>query len=197
MGIFRRFKHLAASEKRLTLSTWFTIARIILVPFIVGAMVHQRWGLAFWLFVSAALTDLIDGGLARWLDQKTFLGACLDPIADKFLILSCFFTLAFVQSPLFSIPLWFVLLVLTRETIIIVGALIIYMTRGRLDVQPTLLGKLTTLVQVCFIVWLFACYFFQWLPIKTYFTMLAVVVFMVLSTLVQYVRMGLEQFRSD
>ena len=79
----------------------FTLLRIASVPFIVASMVTQHWGIAFFLILFASATDLLDGFLARNFDQKTFLGACLDPIADKILILSCYFTLAFWQSPLF------------------------------------------------------------------------------------------------
>lgn len=187
---FSFFKKLSAREKRLTIPTILTISRMILVPFIVIAMIAHHWGLAFWFFVIAALTDTVDGSLARLSGEKTFLGTCLDPVADKLLILSCFFTLAFVQSPLFTIPLWFVLLVLIKELIIIGGALIILLLGGRLNICPTWLGKITTVAQISFIIWLFACYFFHWLPIKTYHTMLGIVILLTLLSLIQYVRIG-------
>ncbi|MFC1842169.1 CDP-alcohol phosphatidyltransferase family protein [Candidatus Dependentiae bacterium] len=186
-------KGLPEEEKRITWPTIFTLVRIILAPFIVGAMVTQHWGVAFWLFLIASLTDVIDGNLARWFNQKTFLGACLDPIADKVLLISCFATLAFVQSPLFSIPTWFVLLVLIKDSIVLFGALIIFISKGHLDVRPTILGKLTTFSQVLFITWLFSCYFFKWLPMKTYCTMLTIVSFLVIASLFQYVKVGLKQ----
>jgi cardiolipin synthase len=187
---FSFFKKLSAREKRLTIPTILTISRIILVPFIVIAMIVHHWGFAFWFFVIAALTDTVDGSLARLSGEKTFLGTCLDPVADKLLILSCFFTLAFVQSPLFTIPLWFVLLVLTKELIVIGGALIILLLGGRLNICPTWLGKITTVAQISFIIWLFACYFFHWLPIKTYHSMLGIVILLTLLSLIQYVRIG-------
>jgi len=188
------FKRLPSEEKRLTVSTWFTITRIVLTPFVVAAMIFNYWGSAFFLFVAASATDIIDGNIARWFDEKTFLGACLDPIADKVLLISCFATLAFVQSPLFAIPLWLVLLVLIKDTTIIFGGLVIYLYQGHLEVHPTILGKLTTFVQSCFIIWLFACCFFQWLPIKTYYTMLSVISLLMFSSLVQYVTIGLSQW---
>lgn len=187
---FSFFKKLSAREKRLTIPTVLTISRMILVPFIIIAMIVHHWGLAFWLFLIAALTDTVDGSLARLSGEKTFLGTCLDPVADKLLILSCFFTLAFVQSPLFTIPLWFVLLVLTKELIVIGGALIILLLGGRLHICPTWLGKITTVAQISFIIWLFACYFFHWLPIKTYHSMLGIVILLTLLSLMQYVRIG-------
>jgi len=187
------FQNLPEKELRMTLPTLFTLARIVLTPFIIYAMVHQHWGIAFFLFVTASITDVIDGNLARWFDQKTFLGACIDPIADKILLISCFATLAFFQSPLFSIPIWFVWLVVIKDSIIVFGGLALFLIKGYLHVQPTVLGKLTTFVQTCFIVWLFACYFFQWFPIKTYYTMLTLLSTLAIATLVQYFKMGLAQ----
>lgn len=173
-----------------------TLIRVVLVPFIVASMIMQAWGAAFILFIIAALTDMLDGNLARWLGEKTFLGACLDPIADKLLVLSCFFTLAFVQSPLFTIPHWFFWLVLAKELILIGGFALIYCLKGHADVQPSLLGKATAVVQMGFICWLFACYFFHWVPLKTYYTMLALVLGMVLASLVHYGAIGLRWMRS-
>ena len=186
------FKQLPEHEKKITLSTVITLLRVMVVPFIVFSMVAGYWGVAFVLFVIAALTDLLDGNLARLLNEKTFLGACLDSIADKLLLLSCFFTLAFVRSPLFDIPLWFVLLVLCRELILVGGVSMLLLLDGHIQVRPTLFGKLTTVAQMGFIVWLFACYFFHWLPIKTYYTMLGAVILMVFLSLIQYIRIGLR-----
>ncbi len=191
----RFFKRLPAHEKRITVSTLFTMLRIVLTPFIVAAMMWHAWGTAFVLFVIASLSDVVDGYLARTLKEKTFLGACLDPIADKLLILSCFFSLAFIQSPLFSIPLWFVLLVLVKELILLGGALFILVVKGHIEIRPRLLGKMTTFVQMVFIMWLFACYFFKWVPIKTYYTMLGILLAMVFASLIEYTRIGLRIIR--
>ncbi len=187
---FSFFKNLPQHEKRLTFATLFTLGRLVLTPFVVIAMITHQWGVAFVLFLSAALTDTIDGNLARLSGEKTFLGACLDPVADKVLLLSVFFALAFVQSPLFSIPLWLVLFVLLKDLIVIGGAFIMLLWGKPLEVNPTWLGKMTTVSQIGFILWLFACYFFHWLPIKTYYTMLGLVFSLTLLSLIQYVRIG-------
>jgi len=186
-------KKLSAHEKRITIPTLFTIARIVLTPIIVTAMIYNKWGVAFWLFLLAALTDTIDGTLARLSGEKTFLGAALDPIADKFLILSVFLTLAFVKTPLFSVPLWFVSFVLIKEIIVLGGAGLMLSLGKPLHINPTWLGKTTTLMQITFIIWLFACYFFHWLPVKTYYAMLSLVAILVFLSFIQYVRIG---FRS-
>lgn len=189
------FKKLPPHEKKITLSTMLTLLRIVLVPCIVGSMLEGWWGVACALFCIAAITDVLDGYLARWLNEKTFLGACLDPIADKLLVLSCFFTLAFVQSPLFIIPQWFFILVLVKELILLGGSVVFYLIKGHLDVRPTLLGKSTAVVQMGFIIWLFACYFFHWLPVKTYTSMLAIVLIMVFASLIQYIGIGIGQLK--
>lgn len=191
----RIFKRLPAAEKKITVSTMLTFVRILLTPFIVYSMIAGYWGAAFIMFVTAAVTDVLDGSIARLLNQKTFLGACLDPLADKLLLLSCFMTLAFVETPLFSIPTWFVWLVLSKELLQWFGALFIYTIKGHLEVRPTILGKLTTVVQVTFIIWLFACYFFQWVPVKTYWAMLSLMIVMVCMSFVQYARMGIRFFK--
>jgi cardiolipin synthase len=188
----RIFQHLPDTEKRITIPTLCTLSRIIVIPVIVGSMIMGCWGCAFFFFVFACLTDVIDGLLARYLNEKTFLGACLDPIADKLLLISCFFTLAFVSTPLFSVPRWFVLFVVSKEVIQIAGACIIYYSRGYLNVQPTVLGKTTTFIQMIFIIWLFACYFFCWMPIKTYYTMLGIMIFFISGSFIQYTRIGLR-----
>ncbi len=188
------FKKLPAHEKKMTLSNQVTLLRIILVPFIVAAMVLNHWHASFVLFVIAALTDTVDGTLARLRNEKTFLGACLDPLADKILLVSIFTTLAFVPTPL-NIPLWFVLMVLCRETVIIVGALLIFMIKGHLQICPTKLGKSTTTAQLFTIAWLFICHFFNWVPVKTYHMVLLLLVIMESASLFQYIKIGLRQLR--
>ena len=189
------FKKLPAHEKKLTLSNQVTLLRIILVPFIVAAMVLNHWHTSFVLFVIAALTDTIDGTLARLRNEKTFLGACLDPLADKILLVSIFTTLAFVHTPL-NIPWWFVMMVLCRETVIIAGAFVIFVIKGHLQISPTKLGKSTTTAQLCTIAWLFVCHFFNWVPVKTYHLVLLLLVAMESVSLFQYIKIGLKQLRS-
>lgn len=188
----RVFNHLPTAEKRITLPTLFTIARIAIVPLVIVAMINAWWASAFFFFVFACLTDLIDGFLARLLNEKTFLGAFLDPIADKLLLISCFFTLAFISTPLFSVPRLFVFFVISKELLQLVGAVIVYCARGYLNIQPTLLGKLTTSIQMFFIVWLFSCYFLCWIPIKTYYVMLFTMICFIGASFIQYVNIGLH-----
>jgi len=189
----RLLRLIPAEHKRITIPTLFTLLRIILVPIIVIAMVMQHWGIAFSLFVVGSVSDMLDGYLARMRNERTFLGACLDPIADKLLLLSCFATLAFVQSPLFTIPHWFVWFVLCKELLLVAGVLGILIYKGYVQVvQPTMLGKLTTVAQMGFIMWLFACYFFKWVPIKTYYVSLGILFVLVGASFIQYALIGLR-----
>ncbi len=187
------FSEIPARELRITVPTILTIIRMLCVPCIVTSMIVHQWGYAFIFFFAASITDFLDGNLARMWNEKTFLGACLDPIADKLLLISFFFTLVFLETPLFSVPVWFVLLILAKECVVIFGALWILLTRRQLDVRPTLMGKLTTVVQMVFIIWLFACYYFQWVPVKTYYCMLCIMLLTLLLSFVQYLRIGSRQ----
>ncbi len=189
---FKMIQRLPDHEKRITLSTCFTLARVLLTPIIVGAMIMHQWGIAVSCFVLASLTDMIDGNLARLRGEKTFLGALLDPIADKILLLSIFFTLAFVRSPLFNVPKWFVWVVLIKEVLQGVGFVVVYMINGHIKIEPRLVGKMTTVAQMLFIMWLFMCYFFNWVPIKTYYTALGILLVLVCASFVQYVYMGIK-----
>ena len=193
---FHLFKNLPAREKKITVSTMLTLIRLALIPFIVIAMIQDVWGVAFVLYIVAAVTDVLDGWIARCFNQRTFLGAALDPITDKLLVIAIFFTLAFIQPFLFRIPLWFVIGVLLKELIQITGAIIIYSKRGYLHIAPTFLGKANGVVQTIFITWLFTCYFFNWAPFKTYYVLLTLVAAFVVLTFVDYVRIGMAQVRS-
>lgn len=190
-------QNLPPHENKITWSTVLTVLRMVLVPCIIAALIKERWGIACTLFCIAAATDSVDGALARWRNEQTQLGALLDPIADKLLLLSSFFTLAVIDSPLFNIPWWFVVVVAVREIIIISGALICYNRTKEWRISPTRLGKMTTAAQVVFIMWLFLCYFLRWVPLKTYNAMLLLIVSVELISLGQYMIIGLRWLRSS
>jgi cardiolipin synthase len=189
------WQRIAAKERRLTLSTIITLIRIILAPVLVLLLKNGLWTLAFLSFICAVFTDLLDGWLARAMDQQTFLGACLDPIADKILLVSCFTALAWIRTPFFSVPHWFAWIIVGKELVLVVGTIFLYTYTGSLCIAPTWLGKTTTCVQLCFIGWLFACYFFSWAPLKTYWIALFVVMLMVGTSLLQYSYIGMRAWK--
>ena len=95
-------------------------------------------------------------------------------------------------SSAFLVFLWFVYIILAKELLLVLGVILFILFYPQNIIQPTLLGKLTTTMQMLFIVWLFACYFFGWMPIKTYWVMLSLLLCLVVATLCQYIRIGIS-----
>ncbi|MDR3646662.1 MAG: CDP-alcohol phosphatidyltransferase family protein [Candidatus Babeliales bacterium] len=189
------FKKWPAREKKLTLSTQITLFRIFIIPFIVFAIVNQYWGIVFSLVVLGAISDVADGKIARARNEITALGTCLDPVADKLLVLSCYLALANTDTTFLSIPVWFFWLVLFKEFVLIIGGIIFYYLKGNI-VQPEFVGKSAMALQIIFIAWLSACYYFNWHPYITYNVMLVSVIVFVVASLLQYFKIGLTQLIS-
>lgn len=141
-----------------TLPNALTGLRLLLVPFIVWQLAEGELLIAFWLFAIAAITDFFDGGLARWLDQRSVVGAWLDPIADKTLYLSTLLMLVWLDV----LPVWLGWLVLVRDAIVLLGALAFRAMTGALKVAPTLWGKLTTAVEFLLVAIALADLAFGW-----------------------------------
>jgi CDP-diacylglycerol--glycerol-3-phosphate 3-phosphatidyltransferase len=150
----------------------------------------QSWVYASLLFFGAVITDVLDGYLARRWHQQTFLGACLDPIADKVLMISLFFTLMHQHHPL--VPVWFCWLVLGKETVQLAGAGCIFLTKRELFVCPSVMGKLSMFLQTCFVFIVFLAHVY---PLSSVFYkgLLASVGFFLGGSLVQYVVVGFGQ----
>jgi cardiolipin synthase len=127
-----------------TMPNLLTIARICLMPFLVSAILEQRFRLGFGLFLAAGLTDALDGTLARILQQRSVLGQYLDPVADKLLLSTLFLVLTHINL----IPVRVTALVFGRDLGILVVAAILYAAVGRRDFRPTILGKANTVAQV-------------------------------------------------
>jgi cardiolipin synthase len=121
-----------------------TLARICMAPFLVAAIIEDRFVLSFYLFLAAGLTDALDGTLARLLKQRTRLGQYLDPVADKLLLSTLFLVL--MHKGL--IPARVTILVFGRDVGILVVAAILYAATGRREFKPSLLGKANTLAQI-------------------------------------------------
>lgn len=125
-----------------------TILRILLIPVFIGFLIYERYDHALAVILIAGLTDGLDGTIARVANQRTKLGAYLDPLADKLLLTSGFVTL----SVLHLVPLWVAILVVSRDLILLTGALLSRFTDSSLDMSPTLIGKGTTVFQLLYIV---------------------------------------------
>ncbi|MCH2253875.1 MAG: CDP-alcohol phosphatidyltransferase family protein [Vicinamibacterales bacterium] len=131
----------------LTVANQLTLLRMLLIPALVILVVYGLNGWALVVLVGAGLTDALDGILARWWGQRTTLGALLDPMADKLLLISTFVVLTIPSLDLPNrLPIWLTVLVISRDVIIVVTVAIVNLSIGRRTFKPTLLGKLATLV---------------------------------------------------
>ena len=137
----------------MNLANKISIARIILIPFFIAAIVYSRLGVALLLFMLAVISDAADGFIARTLKQKTELGTILDPIADKLLLMSAYITLSIANLKEFmTIPPYVMIVVISRDVIIVLGSIMVYMVKGSLQVSPSIVGKITTFFQMMTIV---------------------------------------------
>jgi CDP-diacylglycerol--glycerol-3-phosphate 3-phosphatidyltransferase/cardiolipin synthase len=152
----------------MTLATRITLVRFVAIPaFLMLAVVHQRVlddgfaeqaeTLRLWMlgvFVLACITDGIDGYVARAFDQRTKIGAMLDALADKMLMLTAIVTLSLLSSPI-NLPVWFACLVIGRDFLLVIGALYLHFTGRRLEIKPHWTGKVSTVLQMAVIGWVF------------------------------------------
>ena len=130
--------------KVLNIPNTLTIARIVIIPVFITSIIYNKYLYALILFVIAALTDLLDGLFARLTNQKTALGTFLDPLADKFLLVSSFI----VFSVNAWIPKWFTVIVISRDLIVVIGCFLLYMITNTLKVEPVFLGKAAIALQL-------------------------------------------------
>ncbi|HZL30132.1 MAG TPA: CDP-alcohol phosphatidyltransferase family protein [Pseudolabrys sp.] len=123
-----------------------TLGRILLVPVVVWAIASNAMWIAFVLFLAAGVSDAIDGFLAKRFNMVTELGAYLDPLADKALIVSIYLTLGINGD----IPRWLVILVVSRDILIVGGIMLSWLMGNPLKIRPLLVSKLNTVAQIVF-----------------------------------------------
>jgi cardiolipin synthase len=128
----------------MTLANMITILRVILVPIFIIYMINNRTLASLVIFSIASFSDALDGFLARVLGQKSNLGSHLDPLADKILLSSAYITLAIFGM----IPSWLAVLIISRDVIILLGVLMLYLTHYPVKIHPSMLSKATTCMQV-------------------------------------------------
>jgi cardiolipin synthase len=165
-----------------------TIIRIILVPFFIMAILYHRLGLAFIIFLVASITDGLDGYIARIRKERTQLGKILDPVADKMLLVSAYISLSMVSGlpEHLKMPVYVPIAVISRDVIILFGAVVIYLLTEKMEIRPTVLGKITTFFQMLTIISLLLGFIYSnWIWNAT-------VVLTVLSGL-DYIRIGAKQ----
>ncbi len=164
-----------------------TVLRILLVPVFVGLLLYGHFDLALITLLIAALTDVLDGMVARLTDQRTRLGEYLDPLADKLLLMSAIITL----SVLGFIPIWAVILVVSRDAILLAGTLVANLTETEIDISPTSLGKGTTFAQICYVIAIMLHVTGQ-VPVSLVEPFLWVVVVLTIASGVHYLWRGIQ-----
>lgn len=129
-----------------------TLVRILLVAPFACALLVQEYRLALLVFAVASVTDGLDGFLARHFNWRSRFGAVADPLADKALLLTAYLVLTYTSV----LPVWLFALVLGRDLFIVWGALAYHYCIGRFDMEPSMPGKLNTLVQILFVLGIIA-----------------------------------------
>ena len=121
-----------------------TLARLAAVPILVWLILGNDLKIAFWVFLAAALSDAIDGIIAKHFNAETVFGAYIDPIADKALLVGTYVTLGHEGL----LPIWLVILVVVRDIVIVGGALIFHTVTQSLSMRPLMISKVNTVAQL-------------------------------------------------
>ena len=132
---------------RVSVANLVTLARLLSVPLAIWLVLDDRMTFAFWLFVAAGLSDAVDGFIAKRFDQRSRLGALLDPVADKVLLMSMFVTLGIADR----LPDWLVILVVFRDVLIIGGFLLAASVAHPIATKPLAVSKLNTALQIALV----------------------------------------------
>lgn len=133
------------TEPIFTLANQLTLLRLLLIPVFVLLVVYGYAGWALVVFIVAGLTDALDGLLARWSGQKTSLGAWLDPMADKLLLVTTFVVLTLPGLGLQNrLPIWLTVLIISRDVLIVATVAVVNLAVGPRTFRPSVYGKVAT-----------------------------------------------------
>ncbi len=131
----------------MSIPNFITLGRLLSVPLAIWLVLDGAMGFAFWIFVAAGVSDAVDGYIAKHFDQRSRLGALLDPLADKALLISMYVTLGLAEH----LPSWLVILVVFRDALIIGGFLLATAVAQTMPIQPLAVSKLNTALQIALI----------------------------------------------
>jgi cardiolipin synthase len=193
----------------MTLANKITVARILMIPAFVTMAIYygesiQRGVPLEWerftaiaIFLIASLSDGLDGYVARRYNQRSSLGVILDPIADKGLLLSGIITLSIsnwsnVDPDYGRFPAWFPVLVISRDAVILVGAMVLYLLNGKVQIKPNWTGKVATVLQMATIGWVML----QLQFLSLIYVVIAAGIFTLVSGIV-YVSEGVRQLQAE
>jgi len=137
------------AARLINIANGLTAARVLLVPYFAYLLISGRGRAALLVFALCGATDALDGLLARWLRQRTLVGALLDPIADKLLMATAFIVLSYVHIA----PLRLTIMVISRDIFILVGSFLYLLLLDSSDIRPTGLSKANTAVQILTVIY--------------------------------------------
>ncbi len=146
-----------------TLPNFITLLRLAALPFFLVAISDGRFGIALAIFVAAGLSDGIDGFLARRFDMRSAIGAFLDPIADKLMLMSSYLFLAIPSYPAeVKVPVWLAVMVISRDFLLLFVALLMILATGRRRFPPSWVGKVTTVTQIITVLFVLCANIWEW-----------------------------------
>jgi cardiolipin synthase (CMP-forming) len=131
----------------LNLPNLITLARLLSVPLTIWLIFEARFGVAFWVFVGAGLSDALDGYIAKRFDRRTWIGALLDPAADKAMLAGVYVSLGLAGQ----LPAWLVALVVLRDLLIVLAFFVIHFSAVPKQLDPLYISKVNTLVQIALV----------------------------------------------
>jgi cardiolipin synthase (CMP-forming) len=140
----RRGAELSKPGRRLSIPNLITLGRILLVPVVVWAITAGEMRVAFILFLAAGISDAVDGFLAKRFGMRTELGAYLDPLADKAMLVSIYVALGITEA----IPRWLVILVVSRDIMIVSAVILSWVVDKPVPLKPLMVSKLNTVAQI-------------------------------------------------
>jgi cardiolipin synthase len=146
-----------------TLPNLITLLRLAALPFFLVSISDGRFDIALAIFVVAGLSDGVDGYLARHFDMKSALGAYLDPIADKLLLITSYLFLAVPSYPAkVKVPVWLAVMVLSRDFLLLMVALLLILSVGKRRFPPSWAGKVTTVTQIVTVLFVLCANVWNW-----------------------------------
>jgi cardiolipin synthase len=147
-----------ASRSMVNLPNTITVFRILCVPLFINLLIYGRFGYALVVFLIAVVSDGVDGLIARLFNQRSRLGMYLDPLADKVLLTSAFIALSILQQ----VPTWLTTIVVSRDLLLALGTLLFHLLTLNVDIMPSWMGKVTTVLQFGYIVTMLAAVSLTW-----------------------------------
>jgi cardiolipin synthase len=169
----------------MTIANMITVLRVILVPIFVIYMINGRILASLVIFGIASVSDALDGFIARVFHQKSNLGAHLDPLADKILLTTAYIILAVFAM----IPAWLTVVIISRDVIILLGVLVLYLTHYPVTIHPSILSKATTCFQLATVLFVLSTGYIHLPLLKPY--LFWVTGILTIASGLQYIRTGL------